>query len=252
MHRKSMVRTVVCVAGALWLTAACQLPRPPSADRPASAEPPSSERTHTGPVRATGNEPGWVVEIAPTEITLILDYGERRLSAPVAVPERGAGVTRYRTEADGSRIELTLRERICADTMTGMPYPYEASLMVDSRELQGCGGDPEDLLTGGEWRVTGIGGRSVAGESPPTLEFTAGGGLSGSGSCNRYAGSYALSGEGLSISGVAATRMACAEPTMNQEQRFFAALSAVYRFEIAADGSLILHAVDGRSISATR
>jgi hypothetical protein len=26
----------------------------------------------------------------------------------------------------------------------------------------------------------------------------------------------------------------------------------VYRFEIAADGLLILHAVDGRSISATR
>jgi heat shock protein HslJ len=171
---------VVCAAGALWLAAGCQSPGLPSADTPAS------NGGVAGPVRAMGNEPGWVVDIAATEIRLILDYGDRRLSAPVAVPERG------------------------------------------------------------------IGGRSVAGETPPTLEFTAGGGLSGSGSCNRYAGSYALSGEGLSISGVAATRMACAEPTMNQEQRFFAALSAVYRFEIAADGSLILHAVDGRSISATR
>jgi heat shock protein HslJ len=236
----------VCAAGALWLAAGCQSPGLPSADTPAS------NGGVAGPVRAMGNEPGWVVEIAATEIRLILDYGDRRLSAPVAVPERGTGITRYRTEADGSRIELTLREQICADTMTGMPYPYEVSLIVDSRELRGCGGEPADLLTGGEWRVTGIGGRSVAGETPPTLEFTAGGGLSGSGSCNRYAGSYTLSGEGLGTSGVAATRMACAEPTMDQEQRFLAALSAVHRFEIAADGALILHAADGRSISATR
>ena len=80
------------------------------------------------------------------------------------------------------------------------------------------------------------------GEPWDALGFAAGGRLAGGAGCNRYFGSYALSGEGLRLSPRGATQMACAPRAMEDERRFMAAAASVSGFAITTDGRLELRA----------
>ncbi len=60
--------------------------------------------------------------------------------------------------------------------------------------------------------------------------------VTGSGGCNRIAGSYARDGEALSFGPILSTKMACADPRLNrQETDFLTALQATNRYEIRRD-----------------
>ena len=88
--------------------------------------------------------------------------------------------------------------------------------------------------------------------SQPTLNLDTAGRISGKASCNSYTGKYVLSGEGLRIGPIAATIMACEPQLMQQEQAFLARLETIRRFELAADGALLLLSEGQRSIRAKR
>lgn len=85
-----------------------------------------------------------------------------------------------------------------------------------------------------------------------TIEFDAEGRVSGHAACNQYTAGYELSGEGLSIDTVAATRMACAEPRMSLEHRFLNMLAQVQRFDIGQQGELVLIGPDGQMTAVQR
>ena len=74
----------------------------------------------------------------------------------------------------------------------------------------------------------------------------------GKASCNRFIGSYHLTGERLSFSQMGTTMMACEDDLSRQEERFLELLQAFFRFEISPEGRLVLHTPDGRSITAKR
>jgi heat shock protein HslJ len=124
--------------------------------------------------------------------------------------------------------------------MSGMPHPKTATLEEGGRTMNGCAGEPMDLLTGDEWAVEDIGGAGVIDIARTSMQFGEDGRVTGSGACNRYGASYTLTGEGLSIGPVMATKRGCVEAVMDQEDRFFTALDAVDRFEIDATGALVL------------
>jgi heat shock protein HslJ len=86
----------------------------------------------------------------------------------------------------------------------------------------------EDKLAGGEWVLDG------GGSKPAVLRFEAGR-VSGTGGCNRFGGSYESSGEALSFSPLAATRMACEPEVMQAEQNFFAMLDRVRAMTLDGD-----------------
>ncbi len=199
-----------------------------------SVVPPAPAR----PYRAQGNEPGWVLTVEAGRLTLVADYGARTIEAPLpeARFEDGAFVHALPDQA----LILQTVPGLCRDDMTGMPYPESVRLSLDGRSLSGCGGDPLDLLAGADWVVEDIGGRGMIDASRVTLAFGADGSLSGSASCNRYATSFTIGGEGVAIGQIAATQMMCPEALMTQEQAFFAALGPVGRFDIDATGSLLL------------
>lgn len=211
-----------------------------------------SGRAPSLPYRATGNEPGWRLDIDATAMTLLTDHGRTRIEAPTPVAEPGDGYTRFRAPAAGAGLVATIFERRCADSMTGMPYPDAVTVAVGGRTLTGCGGDPATLLRGAEWVVEDLRGGGVVDRSRATLAFAADGRVSGRGSCNRYTASYSLTGEGMTVSKPASTMMACAPALMQQEQRFFDLLAQVRRFTIDAGGALVLHAADGGTITARR
>ena len=202
--------------------------------------------------RARGNEPGWLLNIDGGEMTLISLYGAKRLVAPTPPPERTAAFTRYSARAGGTDVTVTVFERVCRDTMTGMPHPNAVEVLLDGGTLTGCGGDPASLLQGREWVVEGINGAGLIDGSRATVSFGDSGRVSGRASCNSYTGQYSLSGERLTISNTAGTMMACAPPLMRQEDLFLGVLRDVRRFDFRPDGALLLQTDDRRTITARR
>ena len=63
------------------------------------------------------------------------------------------------------------------------------------------------------------------------IRFQADGRVSGTGGCNRFFGSYTLSGNKLSIGPLASTRMLCAPNIMKAERQFHMNLENVVTFK---------------------
>jgi heat shock protein HslJ len=100
-------------------------------------------------------------------------------------------------------------------------------------------------LVGPVWQLTaynnGRGGlQSVLAGTQPTAVFESSGVVTGTAGCNTYSAPYTTSTpDSLTFGPIASTRMACAQPIMDQETAYFAALERTtnYRFE---SGRLVL------------
>jgi len=96
---------------------------------------------------------------------------------------------------------------------------------------------------GVEWRVVSLGGQPVghgANGEPLTLLLSADGNrASGYAGCNRFAGSYTLTGAALSFGPLAMTRMACEHGDV-LERQYTQALAATTGLRITADGLELL------------
>jgi heat shock protein HslJ len=72
------------------------------------------------------------------------------------------------------------------------------------------GGD----LTGKVWAVTELTGKPLVADTGISAEFTADGKVSGSAGCNRYSGTYTISGSNITFSSpMASTMMMCDQAT---------------------------------------
>jgi heat shock protein HslJ len=202
--------------------------------------------------RATGNEPSWRLDIGPTELSLLTNFGQTRLVAPSPKAQVSNATTKYVARTSEGELTATIVDRLCVDSMSGMPHPQSVTVVVGGQTLTGCGGEPASLLQGAEWSVVAIDGKPLLAGSQVTLNFASDGRLSGQASCNRFMSEYALSGEGLAITKVASARMMCEPPLMEQEQAFLATLGGTQGFSIAADGALLLRTGDGSTIEARR
>jgi len=201
---------------------------------------------------AAGNEPGWSLSISDGQITLLTDYGQQSRSAPLP-PIRVRDGAYLLTLAEPT-LEIAVRESLCHDSATGMPYPDSLTLTGGAQTLTGCGGDPLSLLGGTDWTVETIAGTETADVPRPTLAFGASDRVTGSSGCNRYTAAFNLTGEGISIGQAASTMMACAPEVMSRERAFLDALAAVARFDVdPAAGTLRLIGADDQVlISAQR
>lgn len=117
----------------------------------------------------------------------------------------------------------------------------------------GACASPGDMRLGtGEWQAVSVNGAPLAAGSQPTLRL-ADGRASGSAGCNSYFASYQTGArEALRFSGVGSTRMACAEPLMDQERRFLNILENASGYSFYRDGDLAIIAADGRVIRFRR
>ena len=114
----------------------------------------------------------------------------------------------------------------------GMPGPY---LVVPGGrvDVQQAADRNESAVTpAGRWLAEDIGGGGVLDRLQTILELAADGTVSGTGGCNRMMGKAVISGETMSFSPIASTRMACTPAAMAQEAKFFKALEAVKTWRI--------------------
>ena len=199
------------------------------------------------PFTARGNEPFWSLTIAAEGITY-QDMEGATATAPYTAPlEHKDGTLLYDTPAG----PLGLSRGLCHDDMSGMAYPYSVTLTRSDTILSGCAGDPATLLAG-DWTATTLNGAPLPDGTSVTLSFLDGRILGNSG-CNRLIGSYTLTGEGLTLGNIGATKMACPAPQMETEQAVFSALAAITQFDIAEDGALLLKSDEATTLlTATR
>lgn len=110
-----------------------------------------------------------------------------------------------------------------------------------------------DQLADSEWLLEELAGAGVIDTVRTTLRFQGTTAISGSGACNRYrAGIQSAGGETLTITPVAATRMACASAVMNQETRYFEALRSAQRMAIDNGNLLIFSEGNAAPLRFTR
>ena len=204
----------------------------------------------TPPFRARGNEPAWTLEKNDARISFRPMDGKAVTLSPVPDAQTRDGVEVYRSTGAGEPFLLVIADKLCADSMSGMPHPAVVLLQVGDRKYSGCGGEPASLLRG-EWAVREIGGKPTDPAIDASMTFDVDGNVNGAGSCNRYFAHYALTGEGLTISKGGSTMMMCPDAAMDQERRFLALLEKVSRFAIRPDGALVLQAGD-QSLVARR
>ena len=131
-----------------------------------------------------------------------------------------AGVAMAMAACGGGEPPVTETEEPAADAST-MASMADPDMEYDAKP------SAVDRFMDVEWRLVAIGGEPVPDNIVTTIRFEGDGKYGGQGPCNRYFGEL-NSAEGGPIFGAAgATRMACPEPQMALETRYFEALAAV-------------------------
>lgn len=100
-------------------------------------------------------------------------------------------------------------------------------------------------LVGTAWQVEDIDAGGIVDRSNVTIEIPAPGNINGSAGCNRYFGTMTVTADGISITGLGSTRMACVPALNAQEQRFLTALQESVSFS-ADEQFLRLRDADGK------
>lgn len=105
-------------------------------------------------------------------------------------------------------------------------------------------------IAGPTWRVAELNGAAPVADTAITATFSDDGTLFGTGGCNRYRGTYTVTGDKIAVNdAMAATMMACDPATMTQETAYFAALKAARTFAVTTD-KLTLKGEDGKVVTS--
>lgn len=106
------------------------------------------------------------------------------------------------------------------------------------------GGD----LTGKVWALTELAGNPPVAGTGISAEFAADGKVSGSAGCNRYTGTYTVSGSNITFSSpMATTMMMCEQAVMDQESAYLKALGEAKTFAVNGE-QLTLTAGNGTQL----
>lgn len=209
------------------------------------------QRASAATLVARGNEPFWRLSVGPSGLDIASPNPELAFRAGRVTRTHVGGQTRLQAVSAGRRVTVTVSERLCVDTMTGMPFPASVRIAIDGRRLSGCGGETIDALKGG-WRVIRLGGKPLPPKATATIAFGRDGRASGNSGCNRFTGPFRLTGEGLSFGPLATTRMACPPPQMQVEQRFLQLIGKVTGVTPGRHGQLSLTADGGEALLLDR
>ncbi len=208
--------------------------------------PPSTDTLH-----ARGGNPDWRLDITDTVLNLRVAARDYRFMSPR--PSTLTSGSNYLTASGGSTLGFRFETATCALAGETVVYPRRFNLQLDGRLMQGCGGDPGDLLRGAPWRITAIDGQALPPlEAPVILRFGPTGKLSVRLPCGALSGQYLLSSGGLRISRVAAAPSPCLSAAQRLDTRLQEQLLSVEGFSLPAPLQLRLEAGGANTLDAVR
>ena len=90
---------------------------------------------------ATGNEPGWTLEIDWQTILFVTNYGQDsyRFGRPDPDVDQSRETTAYTARDGGHGITVRLTAVACTDSMSGEAFETTVQITLDGRVYQGCG-----------------------------------------------------------------------------------------------------------------
>ena len=106
---------------------------------------------------------------------------------------------------------------------------------------------PTPSLAGTAWRAVDVDGRPPVEGSAPTIEFTEDR-VAGTTGCNRFFAGYTVVDDGLSLTAVGMTMMACDGPIGDIEMVFVTVLNAAQTVAVDAEGRLVIGGSGGTAI----
>jgi heat shock protein HslJ len=134
------------------------------------------------------------------------------------------------------------------------------SICVGMMILAACASSASDL-TGKVWALTELKGAPLPTGVGISAQFSSDGKVSGSAGCNRYSGTYTVSGNSITISSpLATTMMMCDDAVMAQESAYLSALGEAKTYTVKGDqltlaGSdktnLAVYKVESQDLSGT-
>jgi heat shock protein HslJ len=131
-----------------------------------------------------------------------------------------------------------------------------AALVVALTSGCGSGINLDEPIEGPIWQLDQLGNELIEPSNDPRanpqIQFDGNSGrVSGTGGCNRVAGTFERNGSMLKLSQLGATRMACANPAVNiNETQFFAALQATTSYRLQNRSRLVLLDSAGRTVAS--
>jgi putative lipoprotein len=101
---------------------------------------------------------------------------------------------------------------------------------------------PVQSLALSDWHVTKMGSVAIVSGKEPTIRFTKDGRIEGTTGCNRFFGSYVQDGAKVTFSGTGATKMACLQDgVMQQELAFLAILQGEAELSFERRAQVLSH-----------
>ncbi|MBR9919200.1 MAG: hypothetical protein GYB31_00065 [Bacteroidetes bacterium] len=95
-------------------------------------------------VKGFGNEPPWSLEINRNKKTILLKtgYEQEEIPFPYSHPQQwGDEWTWYCLNKTGKSMTVKLKEKECADSMSGQKYAAQISVQFGEKLFTGCAGD---------------------------------------------------------------------------------------------------------------
>lgn len=90
--------------------------------------------------RATGNEPGWYLELREGKTLLFVgDYGASKKLYREIKRTANNGEIDYVAQNRGEEFKLTVTDQDCQDSMKGNTMPFTVNVQINDRLLRGCG-----------------------------------------------------------------------------------------------------------------
>ena len=88
--------------------------------------------------RATGNEPGWYLEIGQggKKTLLVMDYGQEKYELQLPKPFTSQRSTRYRIKGF---VNILIEGKKCSDSMTGKAFESKVTVKLNGKTYHGCG-----------------------------------------------------------------------------------------------------------------
>jgi uncharacterized membrane protein len=150
-------RCTACALSVLLL-AGCGSPGPPHADdQPDSTTTPpaasqdvyfegsqhvwEAARNRGVIFRAVGQEPGWVLEVEDSRITLVTNYGADEVVTPVPEPvvDAASRTTAWHVVTETNDLRIEARAQSCADTMSEERFSMTVTITLNGTTHHGCG-----------------------------------------------------------------------------------------------------------------
>lgn len=202
------------------------------------------------PLNGFGHEPEWKITI--TAQTLALQGLLPQFNREIPTPQVSSSASGYRYETGSGKdsVAVEVRQAICTDSMSGMPYPLQMELTIGKESWHGCGGAPEWFLTAGVWVAEDIASGGIVDRSYISMDFRPDGTLSGQTGCNSYRATWKLTGEGILIDRPVTTRKSCAPSLNDQEDRFLNILSGAMRLHVDETSALVIYDRNNNTIKA--